>query len=103
MSFFIPATQSHIGKERERARALRQTQWWKRKLADGVCYHCHERFPRELLTMDHLIPVVRGGHSDRSNVVVSCKECNTKKGYRIAGEDRSSQSSPSRSATEPAS
>jgi 5-methylcytosine-specific restriction protein A len=36
--------------------------------------------------MDHLIPIIRGGHSDRSNVVVSCKACNSKKGYLIAGE-----------------
>lgn len=86
MDFFIPAPSSHIQKERDRARELRGSQWWQRKLAQGICYHCEGRFAPDVLTMDHLIPLVRGGHSDKNNVVVSCKDCNSKKGYRIAGE-----------------
>jgi 5-methylcytosine-specific restriction protein A len=33
--------------------------------------------------MDHLIPIARGGKSERRNVVPSCKECNTKKGNKL--------------------
>ena len=29
--------------------------------------------------MDHKIPLARGGRSVKSNVVVACKSCNTKK------------------------
>jgi 5-methylcytosine-specific restriction enzyme A len=36
--------------------------------------------------MDHVIPVGRGGHSSKGNVVVSCKECNSKKGHRTPAE-----------------
>jgi 5-methylcytosine-specific restriction protein A len=86
MEFFIPAPSNHIKKERDKARELRQSQWWKRKLTEGRCYHCGGTFSPQLLTMDHLIPVVRGGHSDKNNLVTSCKDCNSKKGYRVPGE-----------------
>lgn len=68
-----------LRRERERARELRQTSWWRRKLARGICYYCGRRFLPNELTMDHLVPLARGGKSTRSNCVVSCKECNTKK------------------------
>ena len=29
--------------------------------------------------MDHLIPLARGGKSERHNLVPACKECNNKK------------------------
>ncbi len=29
--------------------------------------------------MDHVIPLSRGGNSDKINIVACCKECNTKK------------------------
>jgi 5-methylcytosine-specific restriction endonuclease McrA len=31
------------------------------------------------LTMDHLVPLGRGGRSARGNVVAACKDCNTRK------------------------
>jgi 5-methylcytosine-specific restriction enzyme A len=31
------------------------------------------------LTMDHIVPLGRGGTSVRGNVVPSCKDCNTRK------------------------
>ncbi len=34
--------------------------------------------PREL-TMDHKIPLGRGGTSEKINIVAACKECNNKK------------------------
>ena len=30
-------------------------------------------------TLDHVIPLARGGRSTRDNLVPSCKECNTRK------------------------
>lgn len=72
-------SREHLRRERERARDLRQSAWWRRKLARGECYYCRRRFPPGELTMDHLVPLVRGGRSTKSNCVPSCKECNTKK------------------------
>jgi 5-methylcytosine-specific restriction endonuclease McrA len=68
-----------LRRERQRARELRQTHWWRRKQARGVCHYCGRVFSPSQLTMDHLVPLARGGKSTRSNCVPCCKECNTKK------------------------
>ena len=68
-----------IRAEREKARELRKTQWWKQKLSVGICHYCGENFAPQLLTMDHLVPLARGGESTKNNLVVACKECNAKK------------------------
>ena len=73
-------------KEKAKARELRQTSWWKQKLAAGICHYCEQKFKPEELTMDHMIPVARGGHSAKGNVVPSCKECNSKKKYYTPAE-----------------
>ena len=66
-------------KEKANARELRKTTWWKQKLSSGICHYCEQKFQAEELTMDHVLPVGRGGHSTKGNVVVACKECNSKK------------------------
>jgi 5-methylcytosine-specific restriction enzyme A len=68
-----------LRRERQKARELRQTQWWRRKLSRGVCHYCARAFPSAGLTMDHRVPLARGGRSTRSNCVPCCKECNTRK------------------------
>tara|TARA_B100000686_G_scaffold170834_1_gene178074 strand:+ start:2943 stop:3224 length:282 start_codon:yes stop_codon:yes gene_type:complete len=66
-------------KEKEKARKLRKTQWWFNKLNTGLCHYCGEKFSRGQLTMDHVVPLSRGGKSTKGNVVPACKECNNKK------------------------
>jgi len=73
-------------KERAKARKLRASQWWKQLLAQGECYYCQQNFTAELLTMDHKVPVARGGKSSKSNIVVACKECNTNKKHLTPAE-----------------
>lgn len=70
---------AHVRRERERARALRATDWWKALLAKGECHYCHGRFPPEELTLDHVVPVSRGGRSTRGNCVPCCRSCNARK------------------------
>lgn len=77
----IPNDLKHVARERARARELRQSAWWKQLLADGVCHYCGRKFPPEELTMDHIVPVARGGKSTRGNVVAACRDCNQKKKY----------------------
>ncbi len=84
--YFTPATESHRKKEKEKARLLRASLWWKQVLGKGVCYHCESKFAAAELTMDHLIPIARGGKSDKKNCVPSCKDCNSKKGYKTRAE-----------------
>ena len=66
-------------KEKQKARMLRNSQWWKRKRSAGICHYCNNKFTPKDLTMDHVIPIARGGRTEKSNVVPCCKECNTKK------------------------
>jgi len=99
--YFECADDEHIRRERRKAQELRHSQWWKNELGKGVCYYCKKRFhPREL-TMDHIVPVIRGGFSRKGNVVPCCKECNTRKKYYLPvevssrGDSASSQNTPS--------
>ncbi|MFQ5481889.1 MAG: HNH endonuclease [Nitrospinaceae bacterium] len=68
-----------VKREKERGRQLRQTTWWQNRLAAGVCHYCGGRFKPGDLTLDHVVPLARGGKSTRGNCVPCCKECNTLK------------------------
>ena len=85
-SFLVEVSDEQIRRERQKARELRASQWWKRKLAVGVCYHCSGKFSPRDLTMDHLVPIIRGGRSTKGNLVPSCKKCNTERKYQLPFE-----------------
>ena len=85
-SFLVDVSDEEIRGERRKARALRETQWWKRKRAAGRCHHCGGQFPPQDLTMDHLVPIIRGGKSTKGNLVPSCKACNSERGHRLPFE-----------------
>lgn len=68
-----------LRRERAKARELRKSRWWKQKLAQGRCYYCQAGVAPAALTMDHLVPLARGGRSTKDNLVCACKTCNTKK------------------------
>jgi len=91
-SFFSLVSEEEIRRERNRARDLRQSQWWKRRRASGICHYCGRKFPPRELTMDHLVPLVRGGKSTKGNVVPACKECNTKKKHGFPFEREAAES-----------
>lgn len=82
-SFIVPVTEEEIRRERSKARELRNSQWWKNRKSRGLCAHCGGRFSHRDLTMDHLVPIVRGGKSTRGNVVPSCRECNSAKRHSL--------------------
>jgi len=84
--FFITAEEEHIKREKAKARELRASQWWKRKRSSGLCYYCGQKFKPAELTMDHLVPITRGGKSAQGNLVPACKECNNKKKYLLPTE-----------------
>jgi 5-methylcytosine-specific restriction protein A len=75
-----------LRRERARARALRQTAWWRRRIAAGRCHYCGRAVGAKGLTLDHVVPLVRGGRSIRANLVPACKECNSKKQSLLAWE-----------------
>ena len=65
--------------EKRKARKIRDSQWWKNRRAKNICFYCQESFHARLLTMDHVIPLTKGGLSVKSNLVPCCKSCNSKK------------------------
>ena len=75
-----------LRREKARARELRQTAWWRRRLATGVCHYCRRPVGAKALTLDHVVPLVRGGRSIRANMVAACRECNHKKQSLLAWE-----------------
>ncbi len=86
-SSFIPVVSSkELAKERAKAREVRASQWWKRKKSQGICYYCEKQFKPSELTMDHKVPLIRGGKSTKGNVVPACKPCNTDKKNKLLME-----------------
>ena len=65
---------------------MKNSQWWKRRLSKGVCHYCRRRFSVKELTMDHIVPIIRGGKTTKGNVVPCCKECNNNKKYLLPME-----------------
>jgi 5-methylcytosine-specific restriction endonuclease McrA len=84
--FIVSVTEKEIKQEREKARALRKTRWWKQRLSRGTCYYCGQRFAPHELTMDHIIPMIRGGRSTKNNLATACKDCNNKKKHMLPME-----------------
>jgi len=75
----IVRDERHIRRERAKARELRATPYFQELLRRGICHYCGKKFPASELTLDHIVPVARGGRSTRGNLVVCCLECNRTK------------------------
>ena len=84
--FVSPVTDAELRREKARARELRATAWWKRRTARGRCEYCERPTSARDLTMDHRVPLVRGGRSVRANLVPACRECNAAKKYLLPME-----------------
>jgi len=50
------------------------------------CQYCGRKFPSSELSLDHVIPISRGGKSTWENVVCACLPCNVKKGNKLLSE-----------------
>lgn len=77
---------AHIRRERAKARELRKTPHFRNLFAAGFCHYCDQKFPASELTLDHLVPLARGGRSTRGNLVVACRHCNQQKKYLTPAE-----------------
>jgi 5-methylcytosine-specific restriction endonuclease McrA len=52
----------------------------------NMCQFCGETLPASELTLDHVVPRSRGGHSSWENLVACCYDCNNRKGDRTPEE-----------------
>ena len=84
--YYIPASPEHQNRERKKAAELRKSQWWRQRVGPGICHYCEKQFSKEKLTMDHVMPISRGGSTNKRNVVPACKECNNKKKHSLPME-----------------
>ncbi len=82
----IRKDEQHVSREREKARALRKSVWWQQQLQAGICHYCGRRVGADSLTLDHVVPVARGGTTTKGNVVPACAACNKTKKYLTPAE-----------------
>ena len=83
---YFERDERHIKRERAKARALRKTPYFQELFRKGICYYCKEKFPADELTLDHIVPLSRGGRSTRGNMVICCLNCNQEKKYLTPAE-----------------
>lgn len=50
------------------------------KKTKDCCAHCGKKFFGGAKTVDHILPVSKGGTYDYRNLIPLCKECNTARG-----------------------
>lgn len=62
---------------------------------EGVCVYCGKRVSRFLklsdprrATLDHLVPLSKGGGNESDNFVIACRSCNSRKGSLSADRFR---------------
>lgn len=53
---------------------------------DFSCQYCRGIFGGKELTLDHVVPVTRGGNTSWSNIVACCVPCNQRKGAKTPQE-----------------
>jgi len=49
------------------------------KREDYKCFYCLQELQRDDFYLDHLLPQTKGGQNYKTNLVASCRTCNTKK------------------------
>lgn len=47
---------------------------------DDHCHYCGTQLDERTATLDHVRPLSKGGPNARTNPVLSCRECNVRKG-----------------------
>lgn len=82
----INRDERHIKRERAKLKELRQTAHFRELFRRGVCHYCGKTFEESELTLDHIVPVSRGGRSTKGNLVVCCRPCNQEKKYLTPAE-----------------
>lgn len=46
----------------------------------NTCQYCMTQMPKSHLTLDHVVPLSRGGKTNWANIVSACGPCNSRKG-----------------------
>jgi 5-methylcytosine-specific restriction endonuclease McrA len=86
VAFSTFVTEEDIKREKTKAKEIKRSKWWRQKCAQGVCFYCGQQVGTSQLTMDHIVPLIRGGRSTKNNLVPACKKCNNHKKYLLLME-----------------
>lgn len=46
------------------------------KRSRGICACCGKKLTTKTMTMDHIIPISRGGTNEPENLIALCEPCN---------------------------
>lgn len=92
----------HKNTEKQKAQALKKSpKWHNRVRKEGRCAYCATPLTVHTATMDHIVPLSRGGTTTLANLVVACRSCNMQKHARTAVEwlvfDQADHPAPPRS------
>lgn len=49
---------------------------------EATCQYCSTQLHRTQITLDHVIPISKGGKTNWENIVIACAPCNTRKGNK---------------------
>lgn len=79
LNSYIFVDEEHVRRERAKVREAKKSRWWQQKTSSGLCHYCGLKFAFKDLTLDHIVPLARGGTTTPGNVVPSCKNCNKNK------------------------
>ena len=52
----------------------------------GICAYCHYQHNPDRLTIDHILPITKGGSNNISNICLACWRCNLTKHARTLEE-----------------
>jgi 5-methylcytosine-specific restriction enzyme A len=73
-----------IERERELKKTLNLNYFmWLCKKLDFTCLGCGKKCNEKSITIDHQLPINRGGDNDEWNIIPLCKSCNSRKQDRL--------------------
>lgn len=81
--------------KRSRRKQISKGKWHSVMMMHGYKCHwcgiglCGDKSKFNFATMDHLIPLSRGGTNQNSNLVPACHACNHKRGNQLPAETKS--------------
>lgn len=75
---------------RESSNLLRK-EWFRSSVLAAAGFQCRICGSSEELEIDHIVPVIRGGETEKENLQALCKSCNTKKGIKTIDASRGSK------------
>ncbi len=83
--YFVAEPFTETEKVRKRSRSIsRETALRVARRDNYNCQICGKHLQDAEIEYDHIIPYSRGGHSEESNIRITCRECNRKKSNKIS-------------------